>query len=398
MIHISERLEVLSVSETLAMNQRSREMIRNGIDVINLSIGEPDFDTPLHVKEAAINAINENFTHYPPVAGFMDLREAVTVKLKRDNRLDYSPEEIIISTGAKQSLANVILSVLNPGDEVIIPQPFWVSYPEMVKLAQAEIVYIPTGIEQNYKITPDQLEERITSKTRMFIFNSPSNPSGQIYSRDELEGLAGVFEKHPEILILSDEIYEHINYQGKHETIAQFESLRDQVVVVNGLSKAYAMTGWRVGYMAGPEWLVKACQKLQGQFTSGACSVSQKAAVAALLGDQQVIRCMVNVLRERRDLVVSYLREIPGFEGEIPQGAFYVLPDISSYFGKMAGDMEINNADDLSMYLLNKAHVATVSGKPFGAPDCIRLSYASSTKVLSEAMYRIKKAMEIVGG
>lgn len=396
MIKISDRLAALSLSETLAMNQRSREMLKQGIDVINLSIGEPDFDTPVHIKEAAIKAINDNFTHYPPVPGFQDLREAVCTKLKRDNDLDYDPEEIIVSSGAKQSLANVILSVLNPGDEVIIPEPFWVSYPEMVKLAQAKSVYIPTGIEQNYKITPEQLEDYISPKTRMFIFNSPSNPSGQIYSREELAGLAEVFERHPQILILSDEIYEHINYNGKHESIGQFKSLRDQVVVVNGMSKAFAMTGWRVGYMAGPVWLVKACQKLQGQYTSGACSVSQKAAVAALLGDQTVIKCMVNVFRERRDLVVSYLREIPGFEGEIPQGAFYVLPDVSAYFGKKTDDFSIDNADDFSMYLLNKAHVATVSGKPFGAPDCIRISYASNTKVLSEAMFRIKKAMEKV--
>ncbi len=393
MVNISNRIAGLSLSETLAMNQHSLEMMRQGIDVINLSIGEPDFDTPAHIKEAAINAINENYTHYPPVPGFQDLREAISHKLERDNKLDYKYEEIIVSSGAKQSLANVFLSVLNPGDEALIPAPFWVSYPDMVKLAEAVPVIIPTGIEQNYKITADQLEYFITPKTRMFIFNSPSNPSGQIYSRDELASLARVFEKHPEILIVSDEIYEHINYHGSHESIGQFESLRKQVVIINGMSKAFAMTGWRIGYMAGPEWLVKACQKLQGQYTSGACAISQKAAVAALLGDQSIIDCMVKVFKERRDLVVSYLREIPGFEGETPEGAFYVLPDISAYFGKSDGKEIIKDATDLSKYLLNVAHVATVSGKPFGAPKCIRLSYASSTKVLAEAMFRIKLAM-----
>ncbi len=394
MISISDRLAALSLSETLAMNQRSREMRRQGIDVINLSIGEPDFDTPDHIKEAAIKAIQDNFTHYPPVPGFLDLREAITIKLDRDNGLKYSPDEIIVSSGAKQSLANVMLSVLNPGDEALIPAPYWVSYPEMVKLAEAVPVFIPTGIEQNYKITPEQLEAYITPKTKLFIFNSPSNPSGQIYSRNELVALAGVFERHPEIMVLSDEIYEHIIYQEKHESIGQFESIRDQVIIVNGMSKAFAMTGWRIGYMAGPEWIVKACQKLQGQYTSGACAISQKASIAALLGDQSVIQDMVKVFKERRDLVVSYLREIPGFEGEIPQGAFYVLPDISAYFGKKAGDKIIKDANDLSMHLLTKAHVATVSGKPFGAPDCIRLSYASSAKILSEAMDRIKSEME----
>ena len=369
-------------------------MSRQGIDVINLSIGEPDFDTPVHIKEAAIKAIHDNFTHYPPVHGFLDLREAISFKLSRDNGLKYTPDEIIVSSGAKQSLANVMLSVLNPGDEAIIPAPYWVSYPEMVKLAEATTIIVPTGIEQNYKITPEQLESHITPKTKLFVFNSPSNPSGQIYSRNELEALAAVFERYPNIIVLSDEIYEHINYQNKHESIGQFESIRGQVVIINGMSKGYAMTGWRIGYMAGPEWLVRSCQKLQGQYTSGACSISQKAAVAALLGDQSVIQCMVKVFKERRDLVVSSLRDIPGFEGEIPQGAFYVLPDVSSYFGKRVGSKVIHDSDDLCMHLLNSANVATVSGKPFGAPGCLRLSYASNTKVLSEAMIRIKREME----
>ncbi len=396
MINISDRLAALSISATLAMNQRSREMISKGIDVINLSIGEPDFDTPEHIKEAAIKAIHDNFTHYPPVSGFMDLREAITLKLSRDNGLRYSPNEVIVSTGAKQSLANVMLSVLNPGDEALMPAPYWVSYPEMVKLAEAIPVIVPTGIDQNYKINAEQLEAYITPKTKLFIFNSPSNPSGQVYSRDELKALAEVFERHPNIIVLSDEIYEHITYQNKHESIGQFDSIRKQVVIINGMSKAYAMTGWRLGYMAGPEWLVKSCQKLQGQYTSGACAISQKAALAALLGDQSAIKCMVKVFKERRDLVISYLREIPGFEGEIPQGAFYVLPDVSAYFGKKVGDKIIHNSDELSMHLLTEAHVATVSGKPFGAPGCLRLSYASSTKVLSEAMIRIKHEMEKV--
>jgi len=369
-------------------------MQKEGIDVINLSIGEPDFDTAPHIKEAAINAIQENYTHYPPVPGFLGLREAISLKLERDNKLKYSAKEIIVSTGAKQSLANVMMVVLNPGDEAIIPAPFWVSYPEMVKLAEAKPVIVPTGIEQNYKITPEQLESSITPKTKIFIFSSPSNPSGQIYSHDELKALVNVFERYPDIIILSDEIYEHITYEGKHESIGQFESIRNQVVVVNGMSKGYAMTGWRIGYMAGPEWLAEACQKLQGQYTSGACSISQKASMAALLGDQSVIEGMVKVFKERRDLVISFLRDIPGFEGEIPQGAFYVLPDVSAYFGKRVGGKVINNCCDLSMHLLTEAHVAIVSGKPFGAPGCIRISYASNTEVLSEAMVRIKREME----
>ena len=393
MMSISDRLSALSLSETLAMNQRSREMRRQGIDVINLSIGEPDFDTPDHIKEAAIKAIHDNFTHYPPVHGFLDLREAIAIKLNRDNRLNYSPDEIIVSSGAKQSLANVMLSVLNPGDEALIPAPYWVSYPEMVKLAEGVPIFIPTGIENNYKITPEQLEASITPKTRLFIFNSPSNPTGMIYTKDELEALARVFARYPRVMILSDEIYEFINYMNKHESIGQFEFIRDQAVIINGVSKGYAMTGWRIGYMAGPERLARECQKLQGQYTSGACSISQKAAVAALLGDQSVIGRMVSIFKQRRDLVVSYLRDMPGFEGHTPDGAFYVLPDISAFFGKGSGGNIVQNSDELSMHLLAKAHVATVSGKPFGAPGCIRLSYASNTDILEEGIKRIKDEM-----
>ena len=390
---ISDRLSTLSRSATLAMNQRSRELISEGIDVINLSIGEPDFDTPDHIKEAAIQAIHENYTHYPPVPGFMDLREAVSVKLKRDNNLKYSPGEIIISNGGKQAIANVLLSVMNPGDEIIIPAPYWVSYPEIAKLAEGVAVYIETDLSQNFKITPEQLEAAITPRSKAFIFSSPSNPTGQIYSRDELAALAEVFARYPQIMVISDEIYEHINYNGKHESIAQFDSIRDQVALVNGVSKGYAMTGWRIGFLAGPEWLVESCQKLQGQYTSGACSIAQKAAKEALLGDQSMIPDMVKVFRERRDLVVSELLKMPGVKSGVPDGAFYVLPDISSFFGSSNGEFEIRDCEDMAMYLLNKAQVATVSGAAFGAQGCIRCSYATSTDILKIGLNRIAKAL-----
>jgi len=393
MSKISNRLMSLSRSATLAMNQQSREMIREGIDIINLSIGEPDFDTPDYIKEAAIQAIHSNFTHYPPVPGFLDLREAVSFKLRRDNNLDYCTDEIIVSNGGKQAIANAMLCVVNPGDEVLIPAPFWVSYPEIVKLAEGKSVYIYSDISQQYKITPEQLEAAITPKSKAFIFSTPSNPSGQIYSREELAGLAKVFARHPQVMIISDEIYEHINYIGKHESIAQFEEIRDQVIVINGVSKGYAMTGWRIGFLAGPEWLVTACQKLQGQYTSGACAISQKAALSALMGDQSHISSMTSVFKERRDLVIARMRKMPGVLIEQPQGAFYVLPDISSFFGKSKGETEIGDCEDMAMYLLNEAQVATVSGAAFGAPGCIRLSYASSTEILEKGMDRIKKAL-----
>ena len=390
---ISNRLSALSRSATLAMNQRSRELVLEGFDIINLSIGEPDFDTPDHIKAAAIKAIHENFTHYPPVPGFMDLRKAVSSKLERDNDLHYTPNEIIISNGGKQVIANVLLSVMNPGDEIIIPAPFWVSYPEMAKLAEGIAVYIQADLSQDYKITPEQLEAAITPRSKVFIFSSPSNPSGQIYSRDELAALAEVFERYPQIIVISDEIYEHINYSGKHESIAQFEAIRDQVAIVNGVSKGYAMTGWRIGFLAGPQWLVESCQKLQGQYTSGACSIAQKAAKEALLGDQSHIPLMLAIFEERRDLVVEELKKMPGVKTGVPEGAFYVLPDISSYFGTSDGEFDVRDCEDMAMYLLNKAQVATVAGSAFGAIGCIRFSYATSTEILQKGLDRIAKAL-----
>jgi len=390
---ISKRLASLSKSATLAMNQRSRELVQEGLDIINLSIGEPDFDTPDHIKAAAVKAINDNFTHYPPVPGFLDLREAVSTKLKRDNDLLYNANEIIISNGGKQVIANVLLSVMNPGDEILIPSPYWVSYPEMAKLAEGVAVFIQADLDQNYKITPEQLEEAITPRSKAFIFSSPSNPSGQIYSRDELAALAEVFARYPQIMVITDEIYEHINYNGKHESIAQFDAIRDQVAIVNGVSKGYAMTGWRIGFLAGPQWLVEACQKLQGQYTSGACSIAQKAAKEALLGDQSIIPEMLKVFQERRDLVVEELKKMPGVKTGIPEGAFYVLPDISSFFGTSDGEFEVRDCEEMAMYLLNKAQVATVAGSAFGATGCIRFSYATSTDILQKGLDRIAKAL-----
>lgn len=390
---ISNRLLALSKSATLAMNQRSRELIREGKDIINLSIGEPDFDTPMHIKDAAIQAIHDNFSHYPPVPGFQDLREAISLKLERDNKLHYAPDEVIVSNGGKQAIANVLLSVLNPGDEIIIPAPYWVSYPEIARLAEGKPVYIPTTIQQAWKMSPEQLEAAISPRTRAFIFSSPSNPTGQIYSREELRELAAVFARYPQIMIVSDEIYEHINYCGRHESIAQFHELRDQVAIINGVSKGYAMTGWRIGFLAGPKWLVDSCQKLQGQYTSGACAIAQKAAKAALLGDQSVIAGMVSVFRERRDLVLKRLNEMEGVRTDSPEGAFYVLPDISSFFGKSAGGQEIRDCSDMAMYLLDQAQVATVGGDAFGAPGCIRFSYATSTDVLEKGLDRIEAAL-----
>ncbi len=390
---VSNRLSALSRSATLAMNQRSRELIQQGVDVINLSIGEPDFDTPDHIKEAAFQAIHDNFTHYPPVHGFLDLREAITHKLKRDNQLNYTTDEVLVSNGGKQSIANIMLSLVNPGDEVLIPTPYWVSYPEIVKLAEGQAVYIEADISQNFKITPEQLEEAISNKTKVFIFSSPSNPTGQIYSREELAGLVKVFTRYPHVFVVSDEIYEHINYVGKHETIASFTEIKDQVIIVNGVSKGYAMTGWRIGFMAGPEWIVRACQKLQGQYTSGACSIAQKAALAALLGDQSFIPNMVRIFAERRDLVVNRMSEIQGVKTECPQGAFYVLPDISSYFGKSYKGFTVNDCNDMALFLLNEAKVATVGGSAFGASNCIRFSYATSTEVLEKGLQRIEQAL-----
>lgn len=389
----SLRLQRLSPSETLAMSQKSSELKAQGIDVINLSVGEPDFDTPDHIKEAAKKAIDENYSRYSPVAGYPALRNAIVAKLKKENGLDYTAAQISCANGAKQSVCNTIMALINAGDEVIIPAPYWVSYPEMVKLADGTPVSVYAGIEQDFKITPEQLEKAITPKTKLLILCSPSNPTGSVYSREELNGLADVLAKHPQIYVIADEIYEHINYIGKHESIAQFEKIRDRAVIVNGVSKAYAMTGWRIGFIAGPEWIVKAVNKLQGQYTSGPCSVSQKAAEAAYTGTQEPVEAMRQAFQRRRDLIVRLAKEIPGFEVNMPEGAFYLFPKCSSYFGKKFGDRTVNSAADMAMYLLEVAHVACVGGGAFGAPDCIRMSYATSDENIMEAMRRIKDAL-----
>ncbi|MDR0750709.1 MAG: pyridoxal phosphate-dependent aminotransferase [Tannerellaceae bacterium] len=393
MTQVSERLASLSPSETLAMSQKSNELKAQGIDVINLSVGEPDFFTPNHIKEAAKKAIDSNFSFYSPVPGYMDLRKAIADKLKRENDLEYTTDQIIVSGGAKQSVCNALLSIVGPGDEVIVPAPYWVSYVEMVKLAEGTNVIIEAGIEQDFKITPAQLEKAVTPKTKALILCSPSNPTGSVYSKEELEGLAGVLAKHPNIIVLSDEIYEHINYIGKHESIAQFDAVKDRVVVINGVSKAYAMTGWRIGFIAAPLWIAKACNKLQGQYTSGPCSIAQKASVAAFNGPQECVDEMRTAFLRRRDLVIKLCRDIPGIRFSVPQGAFYLFPEVDAYFGKSAGARKIENASDLAMYLLETAHVATVGGAAFGAPKCLRLSYATSDENLTEAIARIRQAL-----
>ena len=393
MAQLSERLNRLSPSETLAMSQKSSELKAQGIDIINMSVGEPDFNTPEHIKEAAKKAIDDNYSKYSPVAGYPALRNAIVAKLKNENGLDYTAAQISCANGAKQSVCNTIMTLVNAGDEVIIPAPYWVSYPEMVKLADGTPVTVPAGIEQDFKITPAQLEAAITPKTKLLILCSPSNPTGSVYNKEELAGLAAVLAKHPQIYIIADEIYEHINYIGKHESIAQFKEIHDRVVIVNGVSKAYAMTGWRIGFIAGPEWIVKAVNKLQGQYTSGPCSVSQKAAEAAYTGTQAPVEEMRQAFERRRDLIVKLAKEIPGFEVNVPQGAFYLFPKCSSYFGKSAEGRTINNAADLAMYLLEVGHVACVGGGAFGAPECIRMSYATSDENITEAMRRIKEAL-----
>ncbi|KAA6332641.1 Aspartate aminotransferase [termite gut metagenome] len=393
MNQLSERLNSLSPSETLAMSQKSNELKAQGIDVINLSVGEPDFNTPDHIKEAAKKAVDENFSHYSPVPGYLDLRNAIVAKLKKENGLDYTVAQILCSNGAKQSVCNVLMALVGTGDEVIIPAPYWVSYPEMVNLVNGTNVFISAGIEQNFKITPAQLETAITPQTKVFILCSPSNPTGSVYSKDELAGFAAVLAKHPQIIIITDEIYEHINYVGKHESIAQFPEIYDRVVVVNGVSKAYAMTGWRIGFIAGAQWIVSACNKLQGQYTSAPCSVSQKAAEAAYTGTQTSVGEMRKAFERRRNLIVRLAKEIPGFEVNIPQGSFYLFPKCSFYFGKSAGKRMITNAEDLVMYLLEVGHVACVGGASFGAPECIRISYATSDENIVEAIQRIKKAL-----
>ena len=393
MKQLSERLNRLSPSATLAMSQKSNELKAQGVNVINLSVGEPDFNTPAHIKEAAKEAIDNNFSRYSPVPGYPELRNAIVAKLKNENGLDYTAAQISCANGAKQSVCNAIMVLVDKGDEVIVPAPYWVSYPEMVKMADGTPVIIPAGIEQDFKITPAQLEAAITPKTKALILCSPSNPTGSVYSKEELADLAEVLAKHPQVIIIADEIYEHINYVGKHESIAQFENVREQVVIVNGVSKAYAMTGWRIGFVAGPEWIVKAINKLQGQYTSGPCSVSQKAAEAAYTGTQAPVEEMRQAFERRRDLIVKLAKEIPGFEVNQPQGAFYLFPKCDSFYGKSAGNHVINNADDLAMYLLEVGHVACVGGTSFGAPECIRMSYATSDENIVEAMRRIKEAL-----
>ena len=396
MQHISQRIQSLSPSATLAMSQKSSELKSQGVDVINLSVGEPDFNTPEHIKDAAKKAIDDNFTFYTPVAGYMSLRKAIAAKMKNENGLEFAPEQIVVSGGAKQSLCNVILSTINPGDEVIIPTPAWVSYVEMVKLAEGITVEVPAGVEQDFKITPAQLEAAITPRTRMMLLCSPSNPTGSVYTRDELRALADVLAKYPEILVLSDEIYEHINFTGAFASISEFEVVRDRTIIVNGVSKAYAMTGWRIGFVAAPLWVAKAVTKLQGQYTSNPSSIAQKAAEAAYLGSQQCVEDMRQAFERRRNLVVSLLKQVPGLRINHPQGAFYIFPEVSAYFGKSHDGRTINDANDLAMFLLEVAHVATVSGDAFCAPGYIRLSYATSDDNIREAVRRIADALALL--
>ncbi len=390
---LSDRLNRLSPSATLAMSQKSSELKAQGIDVINLSVGEPDFNTPDHIKAAAIKAVEENWSRYSPVPGYPELKQAIVNKLKNENGLDYKPSQILCSNGAKQSVCNAIMALVNAGDEVIIPAPYWVSYPQMVLLAEGTPVYIDAPIEQDFKITPEQLEAAITPKTRAIILCSPSNPTGSVYSKDELEGLKNVLLKHERVIVIADEIYEHINYVGKHASMAEFADIKDRVVIINGVSKAYAMTGWRIGFIAAPEWIVKGCNKLQGQYTSGPCSVSQKAAEAAFAGDQQCVEDMRLAFERRKNLIVKLAKEIPGLEVNEPQGAFYLFPKCSSYFGKKDGDRVISNATDFAMYLLEVGHVAAVGGDDFGSPECFRISYATSDENIVESMKRIKEAL-----
>lgn len=393
MAQLSDRLNRLAPSATLAMSQKSSEMKAQGIDVINMSVGEPDFNTPEHIKDAAKKAIDENFSRYSPVPGYMDLREAISAKLKRENGLDYGVNEILVSNGAKQSVCNTIMALVNDGDEVIIPAPYWVSYPQMAKLAGGEPVIVEAGFEQDFKMTPEQLEAAITPKTKLLILCSPSNPTGSVYNEEELRGLADVIKRHEDLYVLADEIYEHINYIGKHHSIAQIEGMKERTIVVNGVSKAYAMTGWRIGYIAAPEWIVKGCNKLQGQYTSGPCSVSQKAAVEAYMASQDCVEEMRKAFERRRDLIVSLAKDIPGLEVNVPQGAFYLFPKCSSFFGKTDGTHVINNSTDFALYLLEVGHVATVAGDAFGDPECFRMSYATSDDTIREALSRIKSAV-----
>ncbi len=393
MAQLSDRLQRLAPSATLAMSQKSAEMKAQGIDVINMSVGEPDFNTPDHIKEAAKKAVDENYSRYSPVPGYADLRKAIADKLQRENGLDYTVNEILVSNGAKQSVCNTVMALVNPGDEVIIPAPYWVSYPQMVKLAGGTPVIVEAGFAQNFKMTPGQLEAAITPKTRLLILCSPSNPTGSVYSKEELQGLAEVIKQHDDLFVLADEIYEHINYVGHHESIAQFPGMKDRSIIVNGVSKAYAMTGWRIGYIAAPEWIVKGCNKLQGQYTSGPCSVSQKAAEFAYTQSQECVEQMRQAFERRRDLIVKLAKDIPGLEVNVPQGAFYLFPKCSSFYGKSDGQTTVNNSSELALYLLEKGHVATVGGDAFGDPECFRMSYATSDENIVEAMRRIKETL-----
>ncbi|MBK9525513.1 MAG: pyridoxal phosphate-dependent aminotransferase [Bacteroidetes bacterium] len=393
---LSRRVTSLAESQTIGMSKLSRELSAKGIDIVNLSLGEPDFVTPLHIREAAKKAIDEGYTFYPPISGYAELRKAISAKFKRENNLDYAPDQVVVSTGAKQSIANVVLCLVNPGDEVIIPLPYWVSYIEIVKLAEGITVPISAGIESEFKITPAQLEAAITPKTKLFIFSSPCNPTGSVYTKAELKALADVFAKHPGIFILSDEIYEHINFLDAHQSIAQFDFLKDRVIIVNGVSKGYAMTGWRIGYIGAPKYIADACDKMQGQFTSAASSIAQKAAEAALTLDNHPTMEMKDAFLRRRNLVLGLMKDIPGIILNEPKGAFYLFPDVSSYFGKSDGETRINNASDLCMYLLHKGHVSLVTGDAFGEPNCVRFSYAAADEKLIEAVKRIRQALSLL--
>jgi aspartate aminotransferase len=393
MIRLSERLLTMEESATIAMSRKSRELKAQGKDIISLSLGEPDFFTPQFIKDAALEAMNNNFTMYTPVPGYEDLRESIALKFKRDNNLVYTKDQIVVSTGAKQSIANVVLSLINPGDEVIIPAPYWVSYLEIVKVAEGIPVIVHAGIENDFKITGAQLEAAITPKTKLMLFSTPCNPTGSVYSKDELKDLANVLQKYPSLIALSDEIYEHINFEGKHESLAQFPEIYDQVVTVNGVSKAWAMTGWRLGYIAAHKDIAAACDKVQGQFTSATCSITQKAAIAAMNADPKILDEMIGAFKSRRKLVLDALSEIPGLVSNKPGGAFYVFPNVSSFFGKSYNGRIISNSDELCMYLLEEGLVALVGGDAFGDPNCMRISYAASEKTLTEAMKRIKNAL-----
>lgn len=396
-MQLSSLLSRFNEPETLKMAKLGRELRAKGIDIVDLSLGEPDFDTPEHIKDAAKKAIDENWSHYTPVPGYLELREAICRKLKRDNELEYTPQQIVVSTGAKQSLANTVLSIVDDGDEVIIPTPYWVTYSEIVRLARGKVVFIHTTPGADFKITPEQLEVTITPKTKLFIFSSPSNPTGAVYTKDELEALAKVFEKHPQVFIISDEIYEYINYAhdggGGHQSIAQFDTIKDRVIVLNGLSKGFAMTGWRLGYIAANTEITKACEKIQGQFTSGTNSIAQRAAITALDSPLSATVEMVRKFKKRKERVLELLKELPEIKCTEPAGAFYIFPEVKSYFGKKAGDEVINNASDLCMFLLNTAHVSTVTGDAFGEPDCIRISFANNLDNIEEGFKRLKKGL-----